>query len=208
MFDYLKISLKAAYILARTQWILFGKKNLIIYGKDLHIGKATRLWAPHHIKLGDCVYLGKEVYIEANVSLGDYVLVANRVAFIGRHDHDFSAIGYPVRLSPWIGDMAYDDPKRKEEITVEDDVWIGYSATVMTGVTIGKGAIIAAGSVVVKDVAAYSIVAGVPAKETGRRFNKDQIKEHEQRIKNGQFSFSERGLRHSIIEPGDINATQ
>jgi len=208
MLNHIKVSLKACFVHARTQLLLLGKNKLISHGKDLHIGKSTRLWAPDHITIGDCVYIGKEVYIEANVTLGNYVLIANRVAFVGRHDHDFSAIGYPVRLSPWIGDMDNSNPKRTEEVTVNDDVWIGYGATIMTGITIGKGAIIAAGSVVVKDVSAYSIVAGVPAKETGRRFTDEQIKEHEQRIKNGRFSFSERGLQYSTIEPGVIDASE
>jgi acetyltransferase-like isoleucine patch superfamily enzyme len=52
----------------------------------------------------------------------------------------------------------------EESIVIQDDVWIGYGAQIMSGVSIGKGAIIAAGSIVTKDVPEYAIVAGVPAR--------------------------------------------
>lgn len=202
MFSELKLRLKAVIVHARIQWMLLGKSRILTYGKYLHIGKGSRLWAPDHINIGDCVYIGKEVCIEANVTLGDYVLIANRVGFVGRHDHDFSAIGYPVRLSPWVGDLDPGHPRRTEEVKVCDDVWIGYGSIIMTGVTVGTGAIVAAGSTVIKDVEAYSIVAGVPAKEVSKRFNKEEITEHERKIRAGKFSFSELGLSNSIIEPG------
>lgn len=56
-----------------------------------------------------------------------------------------------------------------EPVTVEDDVWIGMNCTILPGVTIGRGAIVAAGAVVRSDVAPYTIVGGVPAREIGRR---------------------------------------
>ena len=55
--------------------------------------------------------------------------------------------------------------------TVEDDVWIGHRAIIFAGIKIGRAAIIGAGSVVTKDVPPYTIVAGVPAKKIGERFN-------------------------------------
>lgn len=54
-------------------------------------------------------------------------------------------------------------------VTIADDVWIGMNCTILPGVSIGRGAIVAAGAVVRRDVAPYSIVAGVPAREVGRR---------------------------------------
>ena len=61
-------------------------------------------------------------------------------------------------------------------IVIEDDVWIGARVTVLGGVTIGRGAIVAAGAVVTKNVAPYSIVAGVPAKPLKMRFDEETIK--------------------------------
>ena len=58
---------------------------------------------------------------------------------------------------------------------IGNDVWIGFSTTILNGVRIGDGAIVAAGSVVTKDVEPYSIVAGVPAKIIGKRFSDDMI---------------------------------
>jgi acetyltransferase-like isoleucine patch superfamily enzyme len=58
---------------------------------------------------------------------------------------------------------------RREFIRVEDDCWIASHAVVLAGVTVGRGSIVAAGSVVTKNVPPYSIVAGVPARVVGRR---------------------------------------
>ncbi|MEJ6981989.1 acyltransferase [Pedobacter sp. P351] len=58
---------------------------------------------------------------------------------------------------------------RERKVVIEDYAWIGTRATILPGVTIGKGAVVAAGAVVTKDVMDYSIVAGVPAKVIGQR---------------------------------------
>jgi len=64
----------------------------------------------------------------------------------------------------------------KGDTVVGNDVWIGYGATIMPGVTIGDGSIIATKSVVTKDVEPYSIVGGNPAKQIRKRFSEEQIK--------------------------------
>lgn len=187
--------------LLRNRAKTLGKSGYLIYGDGLHLGANVRLWAPNHIKIGRCVYIGKNTHIEANVTIGDYCLIANNVAFVGRHDHDFKEIGIPVRFSKWINDYDLDHPYRIEEVDVGDDVWVGYGSIVMTGVKIGRGAIIAAGSVVVKNVNSYEIVAGTPAKVVGKRFTDEEIKVHEYKVDNGLFKYSERGLKYSIIKP-------
>ena len=63
----------------------------------------------------------------------------------------------------------------KGDINIGNDVWIGYNATIMAGVTIGDGAIIATNSTVIKDVEPYSIVGGNPAQEIKKRFSKEVI---------------------------------
>ena len=64
---------------------------------------------------------------------------------------------------------------QKGDINIGNDVWIGYNATMMAGVTIGDGAIIATNATVIKDVEPYSIVGGNPAKEIKKRFSEDII---------------------------------
>jgi acetyltransferase-like isoleucine patch superfamily enzyme len=141
--------------------------------------------------------------LEANCRIGDYCLIANSVAIVGRHDHDFAAVGFPVRFAPWIGSQRFPSPYIDEESVIEDDVWIGYGSIVLTGLTIGRGSVIAAGSVVTRDIPPYSIAAGVPARVIGKRFA-DQaiIARHESAIRDGHFRFSERGYDHCLIEPG------
>ena len=63
----------------------------------------------------------------------------------------------------------------KGNINIEDDVWIGYGATIMSGIHIGQGAVIAAGAVVTKDVPPYAIVGGVPARIIKYRFDTESI---------------------------------
>ena len=184
-----------------------GKSRFLVVGEDLHIGSGTRIWAPKEIVIGNCVYIGKQVHIEANCRIGSYCLIANRVAIVGRHDHDFSAVGFPVRLAPWVGSKRFPSPHIDEEAVIEDDVWLGYGTVVLTGVTVGRGSVVAAGSVVTRDIPPYSIAAGVPAKVIGQRFDDpDTIARHEKGIRLGRFQFSERGYDHCVIEPGTNKA--
>ena len=191
----------AAMRMARTALKVLGKKRFLIYGKGLHLGANVRLWAPDRLQIGDNVYIGKDTLIECNATIGNHCLIANRVAFLGRHDHDFRRLGFPVRFSPWIGDLASSAAIRGEEVVVSDDVWIGYGAILLTDITVGRGAIIAAGAVVAKDVEPYAIVAGNPACKVGIRFQGEEIKRHEAAIERGRFIASEKGFRHCVVLP-------
>jgi acetyltransferase-like isoleucine patch superfamily enzyme len=182
-----------------------GKRRFLVYGEGIHVGKGTRLWAPKSLYIGSGVYIGKQVHIEANCEIGDYCLLANRVAIVGRHDHDFSAIGFPVRYAPHVASRRYPSPYAEEKAVIETDVWLGYGVIVLTGVTIGRGAVVAAGSVVSKDLPPYSIAAGVPARVVGQRFSvPSEIAAHETAIRNGRFSFSELGYDYCVIEPAHL----
>jgi acetyltransferase-like isoleucine patch superfamily enzyme len=100
-------------------------------------------------------------------SIGDGVLIADAVGIIGRTDHDHRQMGTMVRRSTWVGD----DPERlSTPVDIGWDVWIGYGAIVLGGVTVGPMSVVAAGSVVTRDVPPNSIVAGNPAKVVGTRF--------------------------------------
>lgn len=198
MFNFIVAALRRL----QTRLHVLGKSRFLSYGKDLHIGKGTRLWAPRKILIGRSVYIGKNVHIEANCQIGNFCLIANNVAIIGRHDHDFSEVGVPVRFSPWIGSQKSVSKFIDEQVVINDDVWIGFGSILLTGITVGRGSIISAGSVVSKDVPAYSIVAGVPARVIGSRFaSTEDISVHERSLMHGVFKFSERGFDSCVIQP-------
>lgn len=181
---------------------VLGKGSFLSHGHSLHIGKGTRLWAPDSLTIGDFVYIGKNVNIEANCRIGDFCILANRVGIVGRMDHDFRAVGYPVRFAPWIGSIKHPNTYAKEQVIIENDVWVGFGAVILTGVTIGRGAIIAAGSVVTSNVPPYAVAAGVPAKTIGKRFDDPAlIAAHEKALRDGTFVFSERGYDACVIKP-------
>lgn len=88
-----------------------------------------------------------------------------------------STYPFPIFFEEWDLDVeditsAWD---RKGDIIIGNDVWIGYEAVIMSGVTIGDGAIIGARSVVTKDIPPYTIVGGVPARQIRRRFSEETI---------------------------------
>lgn len=193
----------------QTRIKAFTFRKSLRHGHDLHLGARTRIWAPDRVTIGNSVYVGKDVHIECNADIGDYVMIANRVALVGRHDHDFRAIGVPVRFSPWVGSVNSPSPYRDEKVVIESDAWLGFGAVVLSGVSIGRGAVVAAGAVVTTSVEPYAIVGGNPARQIGRRFiDESLIAEHEKGIRNGNFIFSERGYDHWVIQPARAQDTK
>lgn len=170
--------------LLRCKLLLAGKKNITI-GNNSTFGRGTVFWAPHEMKIGNNVYIGKYCTIQADIEMGNNIEIANTVGLIGRYDHDYSKVGVSIKDAPWIGDVHYDFKGLNQKIVIDDDVWIGYGSVVFTGVHIHRGAIIAAGSIVTKDVPPYAIVAGNPARIKSYRFTEEQIKEHERVLYGG-----------------------
>ncbi|MEI8203320.1 MAG: acyltransferase [Bacteroidota bacterium] len=127
---------------------VFNYGGKIEIGEYSYIGTGTRVWS------GELVSIGKNVLISHNVGISD--TTAHEIDYIERAERykDLLVNGHPkdkasIRTAP---------------IIIEDNVWINFNSIIMKGVTIGKGAIIAAGSIVTKDVPPFTLVAGNPAK--------------------------------------------
>lgn len=160
-------------------YLKFFKWRRYSIGKNLHAGRAVFLWAKHCITIGDNFYIGKYSIIESDAEIGNNVIFANHVSLIGRYDHHFQELGVPIRLASQIRDKDYNWKGLTQKIIVEDDVWIGLGSIVLSGVKIGRGSIIAAGSVVTKDIEPYCIYGGNPAKKIRDRFDtQEQLNEH------------------------------
>jgi virginiamycin A acetyltransferase len=112
----------------------------------------------------------------AKLSIGNFCSIANDVRLMlgGEHRVDWVTT-YPFMRVFDEARHFVGHPKTKGDIQIGSDVWIGRSATVLSGVTIGHGAVVAAASVVVKDVPPYAIVGGNPAKLIRHRFSESQI---------------------------------
>ena len=110
---------------------------------------------------------------ENKLIIGNYCSIAQGVKFLPSTDHALDRIStYPFKALCLTGEL---EALSKGDIVVDDDVWIGYGTTVLSGVHIGQGAAVAAGSVVTKDVPPYAIVGGVPAKVIKYRFEPEMI---------------------------------
>jgi acetyltransferase-like isoleucine patch superfamily enzyme len=130
----------------------------------------------------DLIEVGKNSYGVLNVinhsdqyrlKIGSFCSIAPEATFLVCGGHRVNCISsYPFKAT-FCNERF--EALSKGDIIVEDDVWICYRTTIMSGVRIGRGAVIAAGSVVTKDVEPYSIVAGIPAKTIQYRFTKEQI---------------------------------
>ena len=142
-------------------------------GKGFHAGRGVFLWARNKIEIGKNFYIGKYSIIECDSLIGNDVILANKVSLIGRYDHHYQQIGIPIRLASQIRDKSYNWKGANQKIVIEDDVWIGLGSIILSGVKIGTGSIIAAGSVVTKDVEPYSFYGGNPAKKIRNRFDSE-----------------------------------
>ncbi len=157
------------------------------FGKNPYIGRSVYIWAKNAIVIGDNFYMGKFSQIECDAIIGDNVMFANRVALIGRYDHNYTEPGIPIRLATSIRDKNYKWKGIREKIIIENDVWVGYGTIILSGVKIGQGSIIAAGSVLTKNVEPYSIYAGNPARKIKDRFENDKVLQQHIRLYNKNF---------------------
>jgi acetyltransferase-like isoleucine patch superfamily enzyme len=126
--------------------ILLGLR-LWLYGR----GQARR----RAISIGTGTRINRDccLDIRGGLRIGNHVSISPEVAILTA-DHDRDDPAFPLRHRP---------------VVIEDHVWIGMRATVLPGVTIGRGAVVAAGAVVTRDVEPLTIVAGTPARVVGRR---------------------------------------
>ena len=118
-------------------------------------------------------------FIGDKLIIGKFCMIASDVKFImnGANHLTKSLTTYPFAIfgNGWENAMENKSYPQKGDITIGNDVWIGYNATIMAGVTIGDGAIIATNATVIKDVEPYSIVGGNPAIKIKKRFSEAVI---------------------------------
>lgn len=166
MIRYLNEKIKLA--LFKIQWRKHNKHNFT---------GAKNIFNEKNVIVGKYTYGRINVLNELdNVKLiiGHYCSIAENVSFILGNDHRLNCIStYP--FSHMIVDSRNTDAISKGNIEINDDVWIGYGATIMSGVCIGQGAVVAAGAVVTKDIPPYAVVGGVPAKIIKYRFSPEII---------------------------------
>lgn len=146
---------------------------------------------PSQIRYNKTIVISENVGIDKNTFIGDYTYIGPNSnvtkAVIGRYcsiggnvnigvgEHDIEKIS----LNACFYENIYEE-LTKNECVISDDVWVGVNAIILRGVKVGRGAVIGAGAIVTKDVAPYSVVVGVPAKEIKKRFSDIKINKIEE----------------------------
>jgi len=166
-----KIKELAELFLFRKKW---RKKNAC--NKTI----AANMFDIDQVSVGEYTYGAIRVLNYGNgqqLKIGNFCSIAGDTMFILNADHYVDTIStYPFLVQMGLEGIAREGVS-KGDIVVDDDVWIGYRSTILSGVHIGQGAVIAAGAVVTKDVPPYAIVGGVPAKVLKYRFSPEIIEE-------------------------------
>lgn len=129
-----------------------GKLMLRSCGKNVNIEQGATFSAK--VSLGDHSGIGINARINGTCSIGKHVMMGTDVVVITRN-HAFDRTDIPMMEQGF---------EEERPVVIGDDVWIGDRVIILPGVTVGDGSILAAGSVVTRDVPPYSVVAGVPAK--------------------------------------------
>jgi chloramphenicol O-acetyltransferase type B len=150
-------SISRSYRYARHKFLL-GKR--LKCGRNVVFGRGCEFHGVQFVRLGDNVYFGPQTTVETNLDFGSDIGISSRVAFVG-NDHDFedpacnALTGRRLPLST---------------VKLEGDNAIGFGSILLGNVTIGKGCIVGAGSLVTTDLPPYTFCVGVPARPVRRRF--------------------------------------
>ena len=161
-------------------WAIFIKGTMGYCGRNVMIKPSTS------------VFKGLEnIYISDDVRIARYAVIYSTRAKV--------FIGSKVEIAPYlkiitgnhridnVGHFMFDGdsdkrPEDDRDVIIEGDSWFGINVTILAGVTIGRGSIIAAGAIVTKSMPPYSIICGVPAKVIKFRFTIDEVLEHERKL--------------------------
>ncbi|MES2951087.1 MAG: acyltransferase [Pseudomonadota bacterium] len=159
-----------------TRKMAVGKN--VRYHSDLHVGRRSCIMAPTSLDIGRRVRIGMHTWIAVNGTIEDGVQISSYVGVVGKNDHGIAVVGQRPFDAPWVWDGTL-PVNEQHSIVLERDAWVGYGATLLSGIRVGRGSVIAAGAVVTKDVPPYAIMAGNPARQIGSLFSPDDILRHE-----------------------------
>lgn len=164
------------------------RRGILSIGKKVSIPDDVIIYGDYNLVLGNDVFIGARstiMCVGAKLNIGDHVMTGPGVTMI-TGNHRINIVGKYLTQVEGKEKLPSDDLP----INILGDNWIGANSIILKGVTIGFGAVVAAGAVVTKNVPSYAIVGGVPAKVIGMRFTKEEIVEHEKRLgifKNDNF---------------------
>jgi acetyltransferase-like isoleucine patch superfamily enzyme len=145
-----------------------GEKGRVDFGRFVWVGDKTKIRCHEgRVEIGDKTVMGQECTISAyqHVRIGQQCVIADRAMFID-FDHGVVEVERPIRKQGIY----------KRDVIVGSNVWIGYGACVLRGVSVGDNAIVGTNSVVTKDVPANAVVAGIPARIIRMREAPEQLR--------------------------------
>lgn len=172
-----KLSLMPAYLWDKL-WASVWEQGMKHCGRGVYLRPmSSDIKGLENLSVGDGTSIpkGSTIYCtEAPLTIGRKVIFGPRPTII-TGDHRIDIVG------KYIIDVTVNEklPENDAPVVIEDDVWCGANVTILKGVTIGRGSVVAAGAVVTKSFPPYSIIGGVPAKLIKMRFTEEQIREHE-----------------------------
>ncbi len=142
--------------------IVGNSQGAIVIGNDVRIlrGVTMSTTPEGRVQIGNGVHIGEGsvIYSGVGIRIGDNTIIGPQNIIVDL-DHRFQDFSLPINQQGMIG----------KEVSIEEDVWIASRCVIIKGVTIGKGSVIAAGSVVNKSIPPYSVAAGIPARVLKKR---------------------------------------
>ena len=180
----IKLSLLPSYLWDKL-WAPVWKRGMKHCGKGVYLRPmSSDIKGLENLSIGDGTSIpkGSTFYCtEAPLTIGKKVIFGPKPTII-TGDHRIDIIG------KYIIDVTVDEklPENDAPVVIEDDVWCGANVTILKGVTIGRGSVIAAGAVVTQSFPPYSIIGGVPAKLLKMRFTEEEIRAHESALRERQ----------------------